>query len=123
MFPTCSGQSRKRQSSPSRRRRFWAQDPPDVYRMMSEVIPGTKSPEMEVIMARSILGLAVALLIVAPVGADELDREFAGKARTPVLVKEKAGQPPSPQTGEQAGAAKASELDQDSPAQAYRGYH
>jgi hypothetical protein len=76
-------------------------------------------------MLRLLTGLAAALLLAGAACAGELDAEFAGKqATTASLTDQKA----SPSTNRLLPGEKdlqkplASELDQESPAQAYRGW-
>jgi hypothetical protein len=74
-------------------------------------------------MVRLMAGLAVALLGAAPVWAGELDGDFAGaqSKATKAQAVAPALSSPAQQIDAKAGLAKGSELDDESPAQAYRG--
>src|SRR5216683_4373848 len=83
----------------------------------------------EVAMVRIMMALAVALLAVAPVAADELDKEFGAIAgKTPQAVLKSGGpqtnSASTPSLKDQSDAKtawmKGSELDDESPTQAYR---
>src|SRR6266852_3046238 len=81
-------------------------------------------PKRRLFMVRLMAGLAVALLGTAPVWAGELDGDFVGAPAKAHKVQEKAIAAPLPslaqQTDAKAAVATSSELEEESPAQAYR---
>src|SRR5438874_6092372 len=92
--------------------------------MLEEIKTRYQIPKRRLFMVRLMAGLVVALLGAAPVWAGELDGDFVGVPGMAPKVQEKAIAAPLSSLAQQmdakAALAKSSELDEESPAQAYR---
>jgi hypothetical protein len=110
---------------------FWRLAFIDQHIMKNDLNFRSQFPRTEVAMVRIMMALGIALLAVRPVAADELDKEFGdvgSKTRLAAPKSTLASADPSgavPSLKEQSDAKasmkKGSELDDESPAQAYRG--